>query len=238
MARDIDLETNYWVDVPPNEFEYGRSYQLLRKPYDNLEAYTPVMEISDTGYAAMIEENSIAKSNYRVIANDTTLQDKVAYGRSGHGYDSVIIPADRQPAKEVVDIISALADYPVLDEMDLGELEAEARFEDWESWGRSEFIKKTLVPAIVAYSEAYEESIESDDAQDKLEDNNEVVDHIWNTLGGWDATEYGSSGTNFAFNRIQRKLAAMDDAEVLAALEPALDLIGLAFPSHMKLPKF
>lgn len=238
MARDIDLEEQYWVNVAPEEFEYGREYLLQRKPSWDLDQFTPVMEIPSTGNAHNIQTDTIAQSNYRVIERDEALQDKVAYGRSGHGYQSVIVPTDRQPAKEVVDIISALSDYPLLDEMDHSELEAEAEHEDWESWGRDEFREKTLAPAIVAYADAIDVELDEGDVRDELQDNDEIVDSIWSDLGGGEYTEHGSDSTHFDFKRVQRKIQNMDEDVLEAILEPALSLFGLGVPVHMRAPKF
>lgn len=212
--NEYPLEVSYWVDILPEEFEYGRDYQLHSSDY--LGERTPVYEISNTGTSKNLESNSVTESNYRVIQNDETLQDKVAYGSSGHGYESIIVPADRQPSKEVLDIIAALESYPILDEMDHSELELEEESKDWEDYGRKDFIKNILLDTVLYYFETElkgeEGEIDIDDIKDILEDSDKIVDEIFYNYFR-DYVEYSGESTHYNYEGMARMI---DEMSVLA----------------------
>jgi hypothetical protein len=84
------------------------------------------------------------ESNFHAALKDATdnsvEHDTHRFGHWGPGWFEIIViaPAHRAWGESLA---KALADYPVLDEADLGEREHEDACAGWESWGSSDFMR-------------------------------------------------------------------------------------------------
>lgn len=223
-----DLETQYWVDVSPEDFEYGRTYRLFS--YEK-EGGTPVMEIPNTG-SGSLQESYQGRANFLTIERDRSLQDKIAYGSMG-SYQSVIIPADRAPARAVAEIFGALSDYPVLDDLALSNVEEAAAEEAWDNFGRREFVRSVLVPSVDMY--LTKQGVDTDDLDiEDVIDNLDypVIDSVWKRLArNHELVIFESDGPYFHFGAAQRLLATGFSDEELGdwlapVLTPFMYLIG------------
>lgn len=84
------------------------------------------------------------KSNHRVFMEDYPASDDIRYITHGtFGHYSVAIRLDRLVNdSDLRETLDSLADYPVLSEEDMGELEGELEDEAWNDYGRSDVIEE------------------------------------------------------------------------------------------------
>lgn len=191
------------------------------------------MEIPNTG-SDDVTRSLLAIANRQVINNDPTLRDKVALGMLGYNYVSVIIPADREPPREVRDLFAALSDYPVLDDHALSELEATAKNRAWFDYGRREFMKEVLVPAISKFAEKLNVDLDDDDIFEVIDEDQNIgyVDSVWVELNQYgELTEHTGSEVVFNIRGAARKLSSMTDEEAEMILTPVINLfLSIAAP--------
>lgn len=82
-----------------------------------------------------------AESNARLCWKDWQALEGVYWLDGGHGTFQIAIRGDVEN-KDIVQTLDSLLSYPVLDEMDLGELENEAQEEAWSNWVGRDFKSK------------------------------------------------------------------------------------------------
>ncbi len=83
-----------------------------------------------------------AESNFACLVRDMGGESETLevhrFGHWANGwFELVLVHPSRE--SELSEFESALADYPVLDDMDLSERESDGAWEAWESWGLREF---------------------------------------------------------------------------------------------------
>ena len=222
---------DYWAAVEPEDFEYGRTYQLRT---NNYSGGTPVYEIPNTG--ASESREVLALSNIEAIERDESLQDKIAYGRIGSSFRNVIYRADEDPPRAVKEIIGALSEYPVLSDEIHSEMESEIAEHDWENYGRVDFIKRVL--AFILQKALENEGIEVDDEDDiidVLNDHEDAVDQVWSNIRGFEYQEVNPYGTVFQWRSLQHYLGdQLTDEELYKELRPVLDLFDPAPAGTMR----
>jgi hypothetical protein len=194
----------YWIDVKPEDFQYGEQYSL--QTYGGKDS-TLVREIEHTG-AGDYSGGTVEMSNYRVIKNDPALQDKVAYGYSGYGYKSVIVPIfeGQKTPEEISEIEERLNDYPLLDEDEHSQLEMELEGEAWNDYGRDEFIKDALVPFLDQYLD-----MDKDEMKDVLDEKPDEVWRVYHAVrenGPGDEVVFETGGS--AYFNTKRMLSQMN----------------------------
>lgn len=77
------------------------------------------------------------RANVKAVLRDHDEHPDVFELIGGHGTHGIAIRADSTD-EELIEILGALDDYPILDEDLEGELEIEAQNEAWEDWGRAD----------------------------------------------------------------------------------------------------
>lgn len=80
------------------------------------------------------------RSNFRVLMESHREHlVEIRYAHGGHG---LLVRLDSQIPQDLYDSIVGLLNYPVIDESDCSELESEIEQENWESWGRSDWMRE------------------------------------------------------------------------------------------------
>lgn len=171
----MKLEPTHWLDirdketleVPADHVSYGDI-----KHKKDLYHIVPLAEIS---YATGSDYSGglVTRSNYLVIEQmaeeDEDLADFLVFTYGGYGTYGVFIrlDLDDEVPDELIDVVSALSDYPLLDDDHHSNLEIEAEDEAWSDWGRSDF-HRALEKSHLALD--HEEIIEdlTDDQLDEL----------------------------------------------------------------------
>jgi hypothetical protein len=107
-------------------------------------------------------DDAVSVSNYR------TLEDAWGHLEGFHrgaymNCDSVALELDSVAPDDLLDVLEALADYPVLDESLWSEVEQEMIVEHWESYGRRDALKALATALEVDYLEL------SDNAREAVE---------------------------------------------------------------------
>lgn len=118
-------------------FRYGDLHNLDYGYCDNpVEVVVPKL-MSGSDYSG----SSIERANYAAFLEQFKDVKGVYETYGGHGTYGVVILASVDN-KEIADTLRALADYPVVDEEKLSEIELELQNEAWENWAKSEFIRE------------------------------------------------------------------------------------------------
>lgn len=99
----------------------------------------PVARTRDSGPLA---ESNFAQA-LEALGGESDTVEVHRFGHWGPGWFEIIIVKPDTPESAIADDLeTALENYPVLDEMDLSEREAEASAESYDSWARRDFIRE------------------------------------------------------------------------------------------------
>lgn len=138
VAEMMGNEWLYYVD--PEEFEeakYDMSWsdiQPMEWGPHTLPVYIPPHFQGDIG------GDLVTKSNFEVFQEEfeDSQGDKWVALYGGHGSYGIAIRGDVDD-KEILDVLAALSDYPVLSDEHMSQLEVDASDEAWQNWARSDF---------------------------------------------------------------------------------------------------
>ena len=150
--RSTELEPTDFADLGDDDTDTSARYSDLNSAQVKNSAgqcgrYTvPVYRVDDAcggDYFGGLYN----RSNYRVIERMTEecdfLAEFVVFLYGGYGSFGIAFRLDRGLLpQELFDVIAALESYPILDEQDWSELEQEDQQEQWECWGRSDFVRE------------------------------------------------------------------------------------------------
>jgi len=98
-----------------------------------------VVPCSRTRDSVPFEESNFAAA-LEMLGGESDTVEVHRFGHWGPGWFEIIIVDPDSPAATIAgDIETRLGDYPVLDDDDLSEREAEEAGESWDSWGHDDF---------------------------------------------------------------------------------------------------
>lgn len=102
--------------------------------------------------------DDVTRSNTRSLMRD--YPDTFVQVLGDFGWEGLALPVDAEIPAELAEILVGLRDeYPLYDEADHGDLLLDLEQEDWESWGRRDFLRM-----VADYSATGELSWEQEDA--------------------------------------------------------------------------
>ena len=107
----------------------------------------------------------VNRANHKVLWEDH--EDHLVQVSDALGAETLMVPLNASIPVELYESICGLSDYPILDESVMYELEAEIEEENWDSWGRSEFMR-IVESAAAKAGEEYD--FEDHDLADELRD--------------------------------------------------------------------
>lgn len=208
----IDLEPNLWLD---EEYEDSDSVSFSHVDQKSLYNKIPLFSVEEA-QGSDYSGNTYSKSNYQVfmeMKNDNELDPFIMEIHGGHGSYGIAIRLDKgEVPEEILNAISSLADYPILDESKLSELEMEAEIEAWESWGRNDW-RKELVKAFPGFEENIYDAT------------NDEIFELWHRASeqlGWTVEFETGGNARFNFEEAIKKLNIDDMLEILG--EPLNDV--------------
>lgn len=189
----FELEANAWANaqaLAENNNVIGMSYI---RPEETRHNQVPLHAIEHGGYSDY-SGGTVGKSNFQIIQDMAMSEDELkpflvfAYG--GYGSNQAYIRLDMgEVPEELMRVVGALANYPVLDEHHLSEVEMEEEDEAWTSWAREDWrdaLKK-----------------EFPDYEDQIDDfSDEELDRLWFEEAGdlsW-TVEHTVEGPTFNFD--------------------------------------
>ena len=108
-------------------------YRLYEDPMKGPKYYLPEL-MTGSDYSG----DSVTKSNYRVFLEQFKEIDGIHDVYGDYSRYSVAIREDCL-TEEMIEILESLANYPVIDEVDMSMLEMDLELEAWESWIKSDF---------------------------------------------------------------------------------------------------
>lgn len=154
----IELEPTAWVrpdDLDGNHLRWNR-WEDRKTP----SATIPIFVIDGAAGSDYVG-GLVAKSNYqtfeKMAEEESGLERFFIWLSGGHGTFGVAVRLDRgYVPSQILDAISALANYPLLDEEAHSHLELEAEQEAWDSWARDDW-RKALMKAHPEHEEAIED---------------------------------------------------------------------------------
>lgn len=141
----------YWQSCDKNQAEYCIHSLLVYGDYCNTGA--------------------VGKSNVEYVMSQTELVERLGLSEVNDAYNttSVLIPIEALKDSELVEILDALDNYPIIDKESYYETEREMQDEAWESYARREFesflIDKGLLSENKDFESDYIDSIFSELSQ-------------------------------------------------------------------------
>jgi hypothetical protein len=97
-------------------------------------------------------DDAVSVSNYRTLEDSWGHLD--GFHRGAYmNCDSIALELDSEAPEDLLDVLEALADYPVLDECLMSEVEQEMIEEHWESYGRRDSLEALATALEVDYLE-------------------------------------------------------------------------------------
>lgn len=153
-------------------------------PLDPSKLFVLIEYASGSDYS----EGLVEVSNYNVMLETIAAQEQhhgVAMERGkdyleysgGHGTFALAVRVDAI-GPDLLEQITSLSDYPLLDESDHSQREIDAQGESWDSWGRSDF-KRELEKQVVCWLEATLGDQDGDYEQSEWDLINWVKDGEW-----------------------------------------------------------
>ena len=204
----LDIRDKEELEVPADSVSYG-DISHKEDRYHTI----PLFEIP---YATGSDYSGglVTRSNYEVIQEmakeDEELADFLVDTYGGHGTYGLFIRLDLEDEvpQELIDVVGALEQYPLLNDEHHGNLEMEAEDEAWDSWGRSDFHR------------ALEKSHLALDHEELIEDlTDEQLDALWRKGAeshGSGGVEHTDEGPHFYFDAVAKNLDEEDLLEVQA----------------------
>jgi len=172
---DIIEPRGTWRDETIIDTTYGQ-WVLVKNPkagdLDGSEHYALPRYCSGSDYNGSLVEVSNYKAMLEMMHGETENGERFEYeeGREyitysgGYGTFALVIRLDSL-TEEILETLSRLGDYPLIDESLHSELELEAQNEAWESWAKSDF-QRELGRAMFAMFEASAKSIQRQNETD------------------------------------------------------------------------
>lgn len=174
----VELEPDAWTKLDELEEEgasrisYGDIDRREWGQYD-----VPLFTIEHAG-GSDYSGGTVEMSNYQVLEEmaeeDEEVANSLVFAYGGYGTFAAFIRLDRPVPEELIDVVSALANYPLLDEDHHSRLEMEMENDQWEAYGREDW-RKALADSHLGL-----------DHQDVIEDDlsDEGLDYLWYEVAG------------------------------------------------------
>ena len=150
-----------------HNLNYFKNYGSIDYPYwqsckkDDAEYCTHSLLV----YGDYCNTGAVGKSNVEYVMSQTDLVERLGLSEVNDAYNttSVLIPIEALKDSELVEILEALDNYPVLDETSYYETELEMQDDCWESYARRDFetwlIEKGLLSENKDFDNDYIDSI-------------------------------------------------------------------------------
>lgn len=210
------LDDSYFTIVGTRGFtgeepEHGSNWfspRIHDTRYDDDEI--EVLEVPATTWGEYITCGSVERSNFNVLVDE--YREHVIDAEWFHDTHAIYLRLDREIPAEMFDRLLGLADYPLLDDQEMSDVEMKLEEEDWEGYGRQD-----LRLAIERALDALEVPGLDDPTEFYLSDSE--LDTLASVARGSGDLEWECETATNGYYRGLDELAAQYVAEVVDALD-------------------
>lgn len=204
--KTSELEPNMWLEKDAVDDDYAHFTQV-----DHKKSYYHTIPLFNVEYAGGSDYSggTVTKANYDTfleMKNEENLEPFILELTGHHSSYGIAIRLDKgEVPQELLDAVEQLEDYPILDEEHLSEVEMEREGEDWESWGRSDWLR-ALRAEFIKYEEEFDDP------------SYRQLDELWHRASqklGWSVEFETGGNAYFNFKEGVKKLDIDDLDEIL-----------------------